>query len=334
MRFVVLGGTWFIGPAIVEELLAAGHQVTVVSRGRHLGPDLPPAPARVCDRFDEPALAALLGEVAPEVIVDTCAYTRDAAEILARARPKRARLLVLSSMDVYRAFGAVLTGAASDPVPLDEESPVRETRYPYRGRADVAHLAERLPGVELDAYDKLDVEEVARAAGASVLRLPLVYGPRDPLRREEPILRRVRAGRTRIPVGAANLLWTRAYVRDIARAVRLAGERLEGGELLNVGERRTPTMRQWAEAILRAAGSSAELVRVADDKLPADLKLFASGPQHLLVDSSRARQLLGWRWRETDAEQAVGESVRWHLAHPPGEPDGGFADDDAALAQE
>jgi hypothetical protein len=63
-------------------------------------------------------------------------------------------------------------------------------------------------------------------------------------------------------------------------------------------------------------------VRVADDKLPADLKLFASIPQHLLVDSSRARQLLGWRWRETDAEQAVGESVQWHLAHPPADPDG------------
>src|SRR6185436_11615187 len=102
---------------------------------------------------------------------------------------------------------------------------------------------------------KLDVEEVVRAAGATVLRLPLVYGPRDPLRREEMILRRLRAGRTRIPMGAGNLLWTRGYVRDLARAIRLAGERLEGGELLNLGERRTPTLRQWAEAILRAAGS-------------------------------------------------------------------------------
>jgi nucleoside-diphosphate-sugar epimerase len=332
MRVVVLGGTFFIGPAIVEELLGAGHEAIVVSRGLHRGLDLPEARERRCDRLDEPALAALLGELAPEVIVDTCAYTRRAAEILARARPRRARLVVLSSMDVYRAYGAALAGGASDAVPLDEDSPVRETRYPYRGRPDAAAVASLLPGVDVDAYDKLDVEDVARAAGASILRLPVVYGPRDPLRREEPILRRLRAGRRRIPIGAGNLLWTRGYVRDVARAARLAAERLEGGELLNVGERRTPTMAQWAETIVAAAGAGAELVRVADDRLPPDLALFAAAPQHLLVDSGRARQLLGWRWKETDAREAALASVRWHLAHPPSGPDGGFEADDDALS--
>jgi hypothetical protein len=57
-------------------------------------------------------------------------------------------------------------------------------------------------GVDLETYEKLDVEEVVRAAGAVVLRLPFVYGAHDvhPLRRrEEFILRRVRAGRKRIP---------------------------------------------------------------------------------------------------------------------------------------
>jgi nucleoside-diphosphate-sugar epimerase len=317
MRFVILGGTWFIGPAVVEEL-AGRHQAIVVTRGRHRGPELPAASERRCDRFDEPALARVLAEAAPDVIVDTCAYTRRAAEIIARARPPAARLVVLSSMDVYRAFGALLRGEHPDPNPLDEDAPLRAARHLYRGRPDAAAVGKQLPGVEgqLDDYEKLDVEPVVLAAGATVLRLAAVHGPRDPLRREEPILGRLRAGRTRIPFGAGTLLWTRVHVRDAARAVRLAGERDDlAGQVLNVGERRTLSVWQWGERVLAAAGGGAELVRVPDEKVPPELAHSRAYAQHVLVDSSRAMRKLGWE--PMDPVAAVEDSVRWHLAHPP-----------------
>ena len=41
MRTAVLGGTRFIGRAIVDELLAAGHEVCVIHRGEHEPGDLP-----------------------------------------------------------------------------------------------------------------------------------------------------------------------------------------------------------------------------------------------------------------------------------------------------
>jgi len=113
---------------------------------------------------------------------------------------------VISSMDVYRAFGAAIEGQETDPVPLDEDSPVRSERYPYRDKSPDRH-----------DYDKLDVEDVYRAGGATSLRLPMVYGPRDYQLREEFILRRVRAGRPRIPFGAGTWLACRGYVGDIAR---------------------------------------------------------------------------------------------------------------------
>src|SRR5205823_11503925 len=107
-----------------------------------------------------------------------------------------------------------------------------------------------LRGVDPDSYDKLDVEEVARPAGAVVLRLPLVYGPRDHLRREEPWLRRARAGRRRIPIGAGNLVWTKGFVRDVAAGIRLAAEAPGlAGEVLNLGERRSFTVEQWARRV-------------------------------------------------------------------------------------
>jgi len=76
----------------------------------------------------------------------------------------------------------------------------------------------------MEHYDKLDVEEVYLARGERPVRLPMVYGEHDYQLREEFILRRLRAGRTRIPFGAGTWLACRAYVRDVARGV-LSGAR-------------------------------------------------------------------------------------------------------------
>src|SRR4029453_15673850 len=143
--------------------------------------------------------------------------------------------------------------------------------------------------------------------------------------------RRVRAGRERIPAGAGGWLWTRGYVRDVAAGIRLARESNAcGAEILNLGKARTWSMGLWARHVLEAAGSKAELVRVPDVLLPDDLKLLGTISQHLLVDSSKARDLLGRTG--TDPHEAVARSVAWHLANPPEGADAGFEADDRALA--
>lgn len=132
-------------------------------------------------------------------------------------------------------------------------------------------------------------------------------------------------------VGAGGLLWTRVYAGDVAEAVaavlRTAAAR---GEVVNLGEPRTRSMAGWLRQILAAAGSDAELVTVPDGAVPADLRLTRARPQHLLTDSRRAVELLGWRHR--DVEDAVRRSVRWHLANPPADPEPDFTADDEALA--
>ncbi len=60
LNVAVLGGTGFVGHALVERLVAEGHAVTVVSRNnaRHLDRSLPPnAAVRDCDEYDAAALA-------------------------------------------------------------------------------------------------------------------------------------------------------------------------------------------------------------------------------------------------------------------------------------
>lgn len=319
MRVLLIGGTVFIGRAVAEELVGAGHEVCYVHRGEHEPDDLPEGVHIHVDRAELASARDRIAALRPDAVLDNIALSRNDAEIAVEALPD-VRLTVTSSMDVYRAYTFVMRGEAGEPVPIDETSPMRDERYPYRGQGNP----------RFEDYEKLDVEEVYLSRRATVLRLPMVYGERDGQRREEFVLRRVRAGRERIPVGSGSWLATKGYVGDVARGIRLALESSDAaGEVLNLGESRTYLMGQWGQMVLDAAGSGAELVRVPDDKLPEDLGITARIPQHLLVDSSKARMMLGWI--DSDPRETLRRSVGWHLEHPPPEPNEDFTADDEAL---
>jgi nucleoside-diphosphate-sugar epimerase len=160
----------------------------------------------------------------------------------------------------------------------------------------------------------------------------MVYGAHDRQRREEFILRRVRAGRRRIPFGSGGWLACRGYVAEMARGIRLALETpgIEG-EVFNFTEQQTAPMRVWAQQILDAAGFDAELVRVPDSALPADLEPTGAMSQHLLTVPVKARERLGWE--HADPLEGLRASVQWHLAHPPAEANEDFEEDERALAE-
>ena len=318
MRVIVLGGTRFIGRATVEELVAAGDEVLVAHRGELEPADMPPVQHLHCERADLVTHRGELEAFAADAMIDCRALTARDAEIALEAMPDVKRRVVISSVDVYRAFGALHAEAETDPVPLDEDSPVRPERYPYRGV---------MPG--MDEYDKLDVEDVYLPRGATVLRLPMVYGEHDYQVREEFLLRRLRAGRKRIPFGGGTWLTCRGYVRDIARAVRLVLAKPVEGEVMNLCEDRSHSMALWSRMILEAAGSDAELVRVADAALPEDLKLTGTMSQHIAASAHKARTLLGWT--TSDPFESLKTTVQWHLANPPAKQDPDFAADDRAL---
>ncbi|WP_461143202.1 NAD-dependent epimerase/dehydratase family protein [Salinifilum aidingensis] len=324
MRVLVLGGTWFVGRRVVERLHERGDEVLVVHRGRSAPDPWVPVEQLRTDRRELADHAAAVRRFAPQAVVDTCAFTAADVEAVLPALPE-VPAVVLSSQDVYQAHTGLRSGRCEAPVPVTEEAELRRQRYPYRG-AGFAHVPED--------YDKLDVEDRWRPRGATVLRLPLVYGPHDWQRREDVVLRRLRAGRRRIPVGAANLLWTRGHVDDLATGVLAAlDSRRADGSTINLGETETWPLSTWFTQILEAAEAEAELVRVPEAALPADLALTAAPAQHLLISVARAQVLLNWA-PATPAER-VTESVRWHLAHPPAGSTWTEADtaaDEAALA--
>lgn len=325
MRIALLGGTRFIGRRVLADLVARGDEVLLVHRGEHEPPDLPPCRHLHTSRRDFPAEASTVRQFAPDAVIDCYAMSRSDVESVLPHLPDTP-LVLLSSMDVYQAFHLVLrdlttpgTGGEAEPVPLAETARLRTARHIY---AD--------GGSRPDDYEKLDVEPTYLERGATVLRLAMIYGEHDHQRREEFVLRRVRAGRTRIPVGPGTWLWTRAYVGDVSAAVLAClGNPAVAGAVLNIGEPVTRSMRGWVAEILDAAGHEAELVTVPTSSLPADLWMTGHLDQHILVDCGLATRLLDWH---PDAADGLRRSVAWHLAHPPADASEDFTADDAALA--
>ena len=268
----------------------------------------------LADRERLAGLAAEIRRLAPDVVLDMIPATEvEARTVVTCCRGAAGRLVALSSQDVYRAYGRARRKEPGlpDPIPLTEESPLREQLYPYRG----------VPGA-LDDYDKILVERVVMGEPelpGTVLRLPMVYGPRDEQHRLYPYLKRMDDERPAIllPEGLDRWRWSRGYAGDMAAAIVLAVHRPEAaGKIYNVAEPEALTMAEWVRAIARAAGWHGEVVTAPPDLLPPALQTSLDTAQDLVVDSVRIRRELGYREGVSQAE-ALRETVAWERANPP-----------------
>ena len=240
MRVLVLGGTGFVGRHVVARLLAAGDEVLVAHRGPAEPADFPDVPHLHVDR----ASFAGTGSFGPDAVVDCCAETAADVAAVHPHLPADAHLVELSSQDVYRAY---------------ELMRARAGRGAGAGRRGLA-AAGGTVSVPRSRVRARRLRQARRGAGDARPRRDRVPA-RDGLRRarpaaaEEMVLRRVRAGRARIPVGSGGWLWTRLYAGDAAAAVDLALRTdAARGAVLNLGEARTSSTVGWMGEVLAAAG--------------------------------------------------------------------------------
>jgi nucleoside-diphosphate-sugar epimerase len=330
LRVLVIGGTRFIGPRVVKQLVEKGHDVAVFNRGE-TGAELPEGAGRV--RGERRNLANFAGEfrrLAPDVVLDMIPMNeKEARGVVHVFEGIAQRIVAVSSGDVYRAYDR-LTGrdpGPPDPVPLHEHSPLREMLYPYEGRGD-------------DEYEKILVEKVVKGESGlpgTVLRLPAVYGPGDYQHRLFPYLKRMDDGRPAILLseGISSWRWTLGYVEDVAAAIVLVTvDGRAAGRTYNVGESDPLPWAERVREIGRAAGWSGEIVAVSRRRLPEHLDQGLDTDQHLFVDTSRIRRELGYE-EAVSRSEALRDTVVWERRHPPAEVDFAYFDyaaEDAVLA--
>jgi 2'-hydroxyisoflavone reductase len=89
MRVLVLGGTAFVGRAIVEDLLRRGHTPSLFNRGR-TGADLFPGVDRLVGHRESGDYDALHGH-SWDAVVDVCGYVPVHVEHLLGATRRRSR---------------------------------------------------------------------------------------------------------------------------------------------------------------------------------------------------------------------------------------------------
>ena len=314
MRIFVVGGTGFIGSYAVARL-AIEHEVTVLRRGKHN----PPLPAGVRHLIgDRDRLAEHTGEFRshpPDVVLDMISGDEHQARSVVDAfRGVASRLVIASSIDVYRPYEISLGLAPGplEPVPLTEDSPLRTTRYPFRDRP-----AGSIPfdWVTPD-YDKIIVEQTVRgepALPATILRLPMVYGPGDPLHRFLVFLKRIDEGHPTIQIEETWARWEGAmgYVEDVAAAIALAVTHPAAtGRTYNVAEADPLSWADWARGVGRAAGWHGSIEILPRNLAPKELIPPFNAKQHWTADSSRIRKELGYRETISRAE-ALTRTVAW-----------------------
>ena len=211
---------------------------------------------------------------------------------------------------MYASYGWFLGLEAGprNPTPATEDSPLRSSRFPYRGKArssgDVAH-----------DYEKILVEQAAScdpALPTTVLRLPCVYGAGDGHHRVGQVLVRALAGPPfRIDRARAAWRWTRDAVDDVAEAIALAAaDPRAAGRVYNVGEESALSEEEWTRAVLRAAGLDDDVRVVGREELPADAAEPYDFRHDLVADTGRIRRELGYR-EIVGRDAALAAAVDW-----------------------
>ena len=293
MKVLVLGGTRFLGPFVVDELLARGHQVALLSR-RKADHELP---VRVYegDASEPKTLRQAVRSWRPEGLID-----------MFHNGPDWARSVVSACAgEVQRSvhIGCAAVYGRKPFCPVDEETAVID---PKDAPPEVA--------AKLGA-DHVVLEAVARdGIPAVVLHLAELYGPRDPRCAEWYFARRALDGRPRVALPDSGLqICHRGFVQNMARGVvqALTAPRASG-QVYNLGEEKLYTLAQLAAGVARAVDHEWDIYSVPGNLWTTPYAYTS------FFDLRKARSQLRYR-DQMIPRDGLELTMTWLSQHPRGE---------------
>jgi len=256
MRVLVLGGTSFVGRAIVDDLVANKHEVTLFSRGKTGAELFPDLERRKGDR-DTGDYASLADE-SWDAVVDVSGYIpRHVNQAMDAVGDRGGRYLFISTGSVYDRKRA--------PEGMDEDAP---RLAPERDTEKITN----------DTYGPLKVaceDDVTARYGdrSTIVRPGVVAGPYDPTDRFTYWVRRAaRGGRIALP-GRPEQPVQVVDSTDLATLVTALLTNDRPGVFNAVGPKDPTTMDGLIRACAEAAGSTVEVVTVPADAVPPGFAL-------------------------------------------------------------
>ncbi|WP_338431063.1 NAD-dependent epimerase/dehydratase family protein [Synechococcus elongatus] len=269
MRILIIGGSRFIGVALVRQLLAAGHEVTVLNRGSR------PAPTGVeqlvGDRHDPSTLTQLKGRAFDVVFDNTGREAAETQALVASLDGQFQQLIYVSSAGVY---------ATSDQLPLRESDPV-DPQSRHRG--------------------KFETEDWLRQQGLpfTAFRPVYIYGPSNYNPIEQWFFDRILRDRPILIPGSGLHLTQLGHVEDLAAAMAAAVNNLRAiGQVYNLSGDRYVSFDGLARACAIAAGRDPQALQLVHyDPKSLNLgkrKAFPLRAQHFIAAIEKAQQDLNW----------------------------------------
>ena len=275
MRVFVTGATGFVGTAVVEDLIRAGHQVLGLARSDAGAEALKAAGAAVHRGSLEDLESLRSGAVASEGVIHT-AFIHDFSKFQENCEIDRRAI---------EALGSVLAGSDR---PFIVTSGTAGLAGPGQVATEDHAVPPDFPFPRVSEQTALALKGVS----ASVMRLPQVHNPVKQglvtylvaIAREKGVSAYVGEGRNR---------WAAAHISDVAHLYRLALEKHEAGARYHAVAEEGVPMRDIAETIGR--GLKVPVVSLSPEKAAAHfgwLALFAGAD--LVASSEKTRKNLGW----------------------------------------
>ncbi|MFD1933830.1 MULTISPECIES: NAD-dependent epimerase/dehydratase family protein [Nonomuraea] len=246
MRVLVIGGSAFLGRAIVSEALARGHEVTTFNRGQSY-PDVPGVEAVHGDRESEADLDRLVEGRRWDIVVDTSAYVPRVAGRSARR----------------------LSGLADTYAFISTVSAVRG--FPAERATDESGLWDCAPdaGPEDGEYGVLKAGceravEQGFEGNTLIIQPGLILGPYENVARLPWWLTRIERGGKVLAPGDPSVAMQLIDARDIAIFTLDQAEKGVSDRFMVTGPAGNTTFGEWLELCRQATGSDAEFVWVDD----------------------------------------------------------------------
>ena len=299
---LVIGGTLFLGRALVRRLLDRGDQVTILHRAKTT-----PFGDRVrsiqCDRNDVAAVVnALTGsnfEVVYDNVYDWQRGTTAEQVITAAQSCKNLRRYVFTSS----------VAAYGDAREVDEDAPLAPLSHPdnyVRNKAESERALFRL--------------HMENGFPVATLRPPYIYGPENPFYRESFFWDRLLAFQPIIIPGDGSRLMQFIHADDFAKAAILATESDKAvGRPYNIAHSAAVTQEELVHTLARVAGVEPKLVFINREILiekggkvfepPYYFAQYLDMPP-ILQKTERARSELGFEAR--DFEEGLSDSFFWY----------------------
>jgi nucleoside-diphosphate-sugar epimerase len=255
MNILIIGGTGFISSRVAEKLLAKGHKLTLLNRGKTESKLLKTKNLDFIysDRNDSRLLSDLTSKQKFDIVYDMIAYDKNDSQIAVEAFKNRiGRFIHCSTISVYMLAKKVRLPITEDQINLPVMKEFK--RSPFGWDYGIG---------KINCENVLWNNHHDKSFPVSMLRPTYVSGPKDPARRDWFWIERILDGNPLLVPGDGNFKFQQVYIEDAADAFfKIIETDKSIGEAYNVAGRETFTLNEYLVRLMKLLNKNVDVIHI------------------------------------------------------------------------